>query len=151
MAAHGALAHVYTEKAEPAMALREADEEMSLLKEYGDRRRQATALLILAYLNIETGIADGAADAADQAKALFEELDDVKGQGIALYMSIFANLAKDDQNTAITVGEAAKELFVKVGDKKWEAETQLAIGIAYSLDQDFEQGLAVAKEGLGIL
>ncbi|MBL8206847.1 MAG: CHAT domain-containing protein [Blastocatellia bacterium] len=131
-------------------AIEKLQQVIPLLREIGEPRWTACALLRTGLVYIDLSQVEKAIAYIEQALAISRELKDRAGEGAILYELAFAYERQGQVEKAIVYYEPSLAITREVKDRKGEASTLGALGVAYSRLSQVEKAIAYYVQSLAI-
>ncbi len=131
-------------------AIEKLQQVIPLLREIGEPRWTACALLRTGLVYIDLSQVEKAIAYIEQALAIAREIKDRAGEGAILYELAFAYERQGQVEKAIAYYEPSLAITREVKDRKGEASTLGALGVAYSRLSQVEKAMAYYEQSLAI-
>lgn len=150
-AAHGALAHVRQARNELELAASEQNQEIDILREFGDKHGLLDGLLVLSSIYAALKKAGQAKEKAEEAKQLADDIQDKKAEVLATIALANAQIVEQKHEDAANTAQEALRAAQETEDRRLEANALAAISKVSSAKGEHATAVSKLSEAKSLL
>lgn len=106
-------------------ALQLAKDAVKVFQEINDKKKEATARLIVAEIHLQKDQLESATESAIYAQSMYKEIGDKRGDAHAMHILVSVHMKKEEWDDAMQLAMDAVEIFTDAGDQKHKIEIMI--------------------------